>query len=312
MTIDPEMAAYLEATAIAMRAIGLPGPDAPPDVERDFQERVSLATRTGPLPVANVADRWIEARGRRIFCRVYRPANAAGLPVIVYFHGGGWYFSSVDTHDGIARMLANESRAVVVSVDYARSPEAKFPQALEECAAVAAHLAGHGAAWNIDGSRIVLAGDSAGATLALGAALLLRDRQGPPLRGVFAAYPICDSDFTTESYRKYANGFPLTADKMVFFWHHYVRDPADMLHPLAAPLRADLRGLPAVYLAVAELDVLQCEGLALAHRLAAAGVEVICDQIEGLTHGFLRATAQVTKARDAAARAGRWLRGVLE
>ncbi len=310
--LDPEMAAYLAAGASAARAIGLPAADAAPDVEREFQEKLNLAIRTDPLPLANVSDGWIEARGRRIFCRFYQPVDTRGLPVIVYFHGGGWYFSSVDTHDGVARLLAKEGQAFVVSVDYARSPEAKFPQALEECAAVAAHIAARRGDWNVDASRLVLAGDSAGGTLAVGAALLLRERKGAPLRGILAAYPICDSDFTTESYRKYAAGLPLTAEKMKFFWHHYVREPADMLDPLTAPLRAELRGLPPVYLAVAELDVLSSEAVQLAERLGVAGVNVTCDLAQGLTHGFMRATAQVAKARDAAAKAGQWLRTVLD
>jgi len=311
LNLDPEMAAYLASSGNAMRALGLPSPDPPPDIERDFHERLNLATRTDPLPMAEVADCWIEARGRRIFCRVYRPLATEVLPLIVYFHGGGWYLCSVDTHDCVARLLASEGRAVVVSVDYARSPEARFPQALEECAAVAAHIATHNTDLRVDGSRMVLAGDSAGGTLALGAALLFRDRCGPALRGVFAAYPICDSNQNTDSYRKYATGLPLTADKMAFFWRHYVRQPTDMLDPLTAPVRADLRGLPPIFLSIAELDVLCSEGVALADKLAAAGVEVKCEVINGLTHGFMRATASVTKAREAATRVGNWLRDVL-
>jgi acetyl esterase len=312
LNLDPEMAAYLEAGAAAMREIGLPSPDASPQIARDFQERLHRATRAAPLPMAEVADRWIDARGRRIFCRFYRPVETdTALPVILYFHGGGWYFSSVETHDNVARLLAHEARAAVVNVDYALSPEAKFPQALEECAAVAAHVVAAGATWNLDGSRIVLAGDSAGGTLAIGAALLLRDRQGPPLRGVFAAYPACDSNFTTESYREYGTGLPLTAETMQFFWRNYVRDAIDMLHPLAAPLRADLRGLPPTFLAIAELDVLQSEAVAFADKLRAAGVDVTCNVYGGLTHGFMRATTHVSKARSAADDAGRWLRTIL-
>lgn len=311
MSLDPEMAAFLEAGAAVARSIGLPSADAPPQVERDFQEALTRAMHTEPLPMADVSDGWIAARGRRIYCRVYRPIEADSLPVIVYFHAGGWYFSSVDTHDSLARLLAREGRAAVVSVDYALSPEAKFPQALEECAAVAEHIAAAGATWNLDGSRLVLAGDSAGGNLALGAALLLRDRQGPALRGVLTAYPVCDSDFTTESYREHATGLPLTAEKMQFFWRHYVRDAVDMLHPLAAPLRADLRGLPPMFIAVAGMDVLRSEAVAFADKLRGAGVGVTCEVYEGLTHGFMRATAHVSKARAAADAAGGWLRTVL-
>jgi acetyl esterase len=182
--------------------------------------------------------------------------------------------------------LARDTQAAVVSVDYALSPEAKFPQALEECAAVTAQLAVDGARWNLDGSRIALAGDSAGGNLMLGAALLLGQRRGPSLRGVFAAYPVCDSNFTTESYQQFAKGLPLTAERMQFFWRHYVRNAIDMLHPLAAPMRADLSDLPPIYLAVAELDVLSSEGVAFAGKLRASGIDVTCDVCTGLTHGF--------------------------
>jgi acetyl esterase len=262
-------------------------------------------------PMADVADRWVAARGRRILCRVYRPVVAERLPVIVYAHGGGWYFSSVDTHDALARLYAAEGRAVLVSVDYALSPEVKFPHALEEIAAVVAQLPALEREWNIDASRLVLAGDSAGGALALGCALLMRDRGLPRPRGVLAAYPVCDADFTTESYREFATGLPLTAEKMRFFWRHYVRDATDMLHPLAAPLRADLRDLPPALIHVAELDVLRSEAVALGERLRAAGVPVELEVFAGLTHGFMRSADRVSAAREAGRKAGRWLRAVL-
>jgi acetyl esterase len=144
------------------------------------------------------------------------------LAVALYFHGGGWYFSSVDTHDRVAREIAAAGEMAVVSVDYALSPEAKFPQAVEECAAVVRHLAAHAAEWQIDPSRIVVSGDSAGGNLALATGLLLRDSGAPKLRGILAAYPVCDSDFTTPSYHEFATGLPLTAEKMRFFWNAYV------------------------------------------------------------------------------------------
>jgi acetyl esterase len=305
--IDPEMAAFLQAALAFAESL-------PPDwkqaehPERELQERIGRLTRRDLPALFAVSDHWMNARGRRIFCRLYRPSAAAVLPVIVYFHGGGWYFSSVDTHDGVARRLAAESGLAVLSVDYALSPEVRFPHALEECTAVVRALHDEAAEWGIDPSQIFVAGDSAGGALAFGTALLLRERRGPQLSGVFAAYPACDADFETPSYREFGNSLPLTADKMRFFWENYVRDAADMRNPLASPLRADVRGLPPVLIQIAELDVLRDEGVAMGDHLRKAGVAVDVEVYSGLSHGFLRAAQAVSKADAAIKSAGAWFR----
>ena len=199
----------------------------------------------------------------------------------------------------------------VVSVDYALSPEAKFPQALEECAAVVGWIAEHGAEWGVNGDRIVLGGDSAGGNLALGTALLLRDSGGPALKGILANYPVSDSKFDTPSYREFgAGGYGLNTQRMKFYWDVYVAHDGDRLNPLAAPLRADLTGLPPVMVLLAELDVLRSEGEALVAKLRAAGNPVESRTFSGVVHGFLRATEYVQKARDAVAAAGAWMRRV--
>jgi acetyl esterase len=216
----------------------------------------------------------------------------------------------VDTHDTAARELAAAGEVATISVDYALSPEARFPQALEECAAVVRHIARNGAEWGLDPSRILLGGDSAGGNLALATALLLRDSGGPRLSGIVAGYPVCDSRLDTPSYQEFATDHVLTRDKMAFYWRAYVPHEADLAHPLAAPLRADLTGLPPVLLLLAELDVLRSEGEALAVKLREAAVPVELEIYTGALHGFLRATDSVTKARDAVAKAGTWLRSV--
>jgi len=305
---DPEMRAQhlaMEQAATQMPAIRLELPLQPHRAVND-----ALATRwaTGGPEMADSADRWIPARGRRVLCRVHRPSTDRELPVLVYFHGGGWVWSSIDTHDRLTRELAEAGQLATVSVDYALSPEAKFPQALEECAEVVRWLAANGADWGLDGSRMLLGGDSAGGNLALATALLLRDTGGPPLRGLLLYYPVCDSDFDRPSYREFATGYWLTAEKMRFYWSVYVPHEADRLHPLAAPLRADLRALPPVLLQLAEMDVLRSEGEALAARLGEAGVDVRHEVHRGLIHGFVRATATVGRARDVVSRSGAWLR----
>lgn len=304
---DKEMlnahAAFLDA-ASRLPPIAFSEPFEP---QRAVNDALALAMAQGG-PVMDSRDVWVPARGRRVFCRLHRPAAGPGLPVMIYFHGGGWVWSSVDTHDRLTREYAEASDAAVLSVDYALSPEAKFPQALEECVGVVRWVAEHGAAWGLDPTRIVLGGDSAGANLALGAALMLRDQSGPALRGILATYPVCDADFTTPTYAEFGGGgFFLTEEKMRFYWSVYARDMADRLNPLAAPLRAHLAGLAPVLVQLAELDVLRHEGEQLAARLEAAGVPTTLEVFPGVIHGFVRATSRVARAREAVQKAGAWL-----
>jgi acetyl esterase len=306
---DPEMAAFtaaMEAEAAKYPPVRVELPLQP---HRKINDRLGMLTAHGGPVMAETTDRFLDARGRRIFCRVYRPVTDQALPTMVYFHGGGWVWANVDTHDRMVREYAAAGQVAVVSVDYALSPEAKFPQALEECAAVVRFVSTHGAEWGLDPTRIFVGGDSAGGNLALATALLLRDMGGPGLRGILANYPVSDSRFDTESYRAYGSGgYGLNTERMAFYWSVYVPHDIDRLHPLAAPLRADLTGLPPVMVLLAELDVLRSEGEALVAKLRASGVDVETETFGGVVHGFLRATGSVQKARDAVAMAGRWMR----
>ena len=283
----------------------------PFEASRAINDTLNLIAAQGGPTMAESTDRWVAARGRRILCRVHRPHTDRPLPALVYFHGGGWVWSSLDTHDRVAREYAAAGEMAVVSVDYALSPEARFPQALEECAAVVRHVATAGTAWGLDGTRLIVGGDSAGGNLALATALLLRDAGEPVLRGVLAAYPVCDRAFDTDSYREFAEGYGLTREKMEFYWASYLPHGLDGCHPLAAPLRADLAGLPPVLLHLAELDVLRSEGEALAQRLVAADVRTESEVFLGMLHGFMRATGRVSRAREAVEKAGTWLKSIV-
>jgi acetyl esterase len=275
---------------------------------RKVNDLLGLRTAVGGPEMKETSDRFVDARGRRIFCRVFRPVTDRVVPTLVYFHGGGWVWANVDTHDRMTREYAAAGPVAVVSVDYALSPEAKFPQALEECAEVVRFVAEHGADWGLDSRRIFVGGDSAGGNLALATALLLRDTGGPALAGVLANYPVSDSRFDTPSYREFGTGgYGLSTERMAFYWSVYVPHDIDRLHPLAAPLRADLTGLPPVMVLLAELDVLRSEGEALVAKLRASGVVVETETFAGTVHGFLRATGAVGKARDAVAMAGGWM-----
>jgi acetyl esterase len=305
---DPEMAAFAaeqEKAAAAYPPVKVTLPLLP---HRKINDLLGMRTASGGPEMAETTDRWVAETGRRVQVRVYRPVVDRPIPTMVYFHGGGWVWSNVDTHDRLAREYAAAGQVAVVSVDYALSPEAKFPQALLECAGAVRHVAERGAEWGLDQDRIFVGGDSAGGNLALGTALLLRETGGPALKGILAGYPVCDARFDTPSYEEFSTGYGLSTERMAFYWSVYVVHELDRLNPMAAPLRADLRGLPPVCILQAELDVLRSEGEALADKLRASGVEVEHTLFPGTVHAFLRATETVGKAREAIATAGAWLR----
>jgi acetyl esterase len=307
---DPEMVANQQKFEELAAKYPPVQPVQPLGPHRHVNELLNLPYAQGGPEMAETRDRWVMGRGRRILCRTYRPRTDRILPTLVYLHGGGWVWMSIDTHDRICRELAAAGQVSVISVDYTLSPEAQFPQAIEEAAAVVRHVAEHGADWGLDTKRILIGGDSAGANLALGTTLMLRDQGGPAIKAILATYPVVDSALDTASYQEFGTGFGLTRERMAFYWSVYVPHDADRSHPWAAPMRADLRGLPPVLVLLAELDVLRSEGEAFAEKLREAGVDVETETYTGLVHGFLRATTMVQKARDAVAKAGTWLQRV--
>ncbi len=313
---DPEMAAFqamMETRGKRFPPLRL----APPlDGSRAVSEALNLPLSEGGPRMAESADRWLPIRGRRLLCRLHRPATDRGpLPVLVYIHGGGWVWNSIDTHDRLMREYAAAAGCAVIGPDYALSPEAAFPQALEECAAVVRWVAAEGAQWGLDPSRIAVGGDSAGGNLAAGVALRLRETDPAlRLRGLLINYGVLDSRLDTPSYEEFAEGHFLTREKMAFYWSCYAPREADRVNPLAAPLRAEpavLAGLPPTLVHIAELDVLASENRAMVEKLRAAGVAVESAVFKGTLHGFLRAVEQVGAARRAVASAGAWLKPVL-
>jgi acetyl esterase len=317
MSDDPRWDPEMRAARQAMDAEAAKFPPVqlvePLDRQRAVNDALQMVWARGGPAMEMTEDLWIVARGRRVMCRLHRPRATGVLPVLVWFHGGGWVWSSVDTHDRLVREVAAAGGVAAVSVDYALSPEAKFPQAVLEGAAVVRRLAAESEAWGLDASRILLGGDSSGGNLALATALALRDGAaspggGPKLAGLLAVYPVTDPDFEQPSYREFAEGYGLTTAMMRAYWGAYLRDSADRANPLAAPARADLAGLPPTLIQLAELDVLRSDGERMAARLRAAGVD--CTQLSypGMAHGFMRLTETVTRARVAVADAGAWLR----
>ena len=262
----------------------------PPWEEMDIAESRRLFSGLTDLfgdgpEVASAEDRVIS---NDIPIRIYTPAVDGPYPAIVYFHGGGWVLGDVDSHDSLCRRLAKETRAVVVSVDYRRSPEAVFPAAVEDCYAAAQFVAAECESLNVDANKLIVAGDSAGGGLAAAVSLMARDRNGPTIRQQVLIYPVLDSRCDTRSYEDFAEGHGLRRSTMQWFWQQYLGSSPETDNPLASPSHCnDLSGLPPAHVVTAEYDVLRDEGNLYAIRLASAGVAVTHKQYEGELHGFI-------------------------
>ncbi len=307
---DPEMVAArqrLDAEAAKYPPVT---PREPFDPSREVTEILGQVYGSGGPTMALSEDRWVYARGRRVYTRFHHPAPGEQRPVLIWFHGGGWVWSSVDTHDRLVRELATAAGYAAINVDYSLSPEAKFPAALLECAEVVRCVAETAEEWDIDPRYIVIGGDSAGGNLAIGTAIALRDMGGPALAGMHLVYPVADTNFETNSYREFAEGYGLTRAGMMEYWNLYTSHPADRLNPMAAPLRDHLRALPPALVQLAELDVLHSEGGMLASKLNLAGTRSAVITYPGMLHGFMRLTEAVAQAREAVAHAGEWLKEV--
>ncbi|WP_336335100.1 alpha/beta hydrolase [Pseudomonas putida] len=268
-----------------------------------------------PLPgadMAEVRDLQVGGAAGLLPARLYRPLAAEGLPLLVFFHGGGFVIGNLDTHDNLCRTLALETGAVVVSVAYRLAPEARFPAPPHDCYAATCWLVEQATALGVDGSRLAIAGDSAGANLAIAVGRLARERQGPAIRHQCLFYPVTDAACDSASYRDFAEGYLLSRAMMQWFWQQYLEQPEQGQDPLASPLRAEhLQGLPATTLLTAEYDPLRDEGEAFAERLHGAGVSLRLERCAGMTHGFISLAPFVEAAADALRRACADLRRAL-
>lgn len=252
----------------------------------------------------------------KVAVRIVKPEGAKGpLPVILYFHGGGWVMGGPDTHDHLIRELAAAAHAAIVFVDYDRAPEARYPTQNEQAYAALQYVAKTGADYGLDGSRIAVAGDSAGGNMAAAVTLMTKQRNGAAIRHQLLFYPVTDDISQDSSYTSFGNGPWLTEKAM-----HYFLDatyPADKRGEVTAfPLKASieqLKGLPPATVIVAENDLLRDEGEAYARKLGQAGVTVTAVRYNGTIHDFvmLNGLADTPAAKSAIAQGGAALKAAL-
>lgn len=263
----------------------------------DNSSQILQAREPGDL---SVHDEVVRVPGGVIRLRVYRPVGTTGpLPVIVFYHGGGFVLGSLRSHDGECRALALRVNALVVAVDYRLSPEHKFPTAVDDAGAAYRWVVEHAASLGGDPKRIAVCGDSAGGNLS---AVVARDFRDHPNKPVFQVlvYPATDMTRSMPSHRHFPKGFFLTKTSIDFFLEAYLRGPEDQKHPRASPLLAGNHGgLAPALVVTAGFDSLRDEGRAYAEALSAAGVNVRHVCVEGQVHGFFSMSGAVESARVA-------------
>ncbi len=248
--------------------------------------------------------------------RIVRPKGIMEkLPVVIYFHGGGWVLGNQETHDRLIREIANGANAAVVFVNITPSPEAKFPIALEEAYAATKYIAENGNNITLDPSRIAVAGDSVGGNMATVVTMMAKERMGPDITFQLLFYPVTDSSFYTSSYKQFATDYYLTREAMKWFWDNYLPDKQKRKDSKVSPLRAtleELNGLPEAMIINGEFDVLRDEGEAYAHKLNDAGVKVTAVRYLGTIHDFvmLNPLSEVSSTRTAIKQANEMLQEV--
>ncbi|MFB5674854.1 alpha/beta hydrolase [Paenibacillus terreus] len=307
MPLDPQVQVVLEN----IRKQGIPPLHT---LSVDNARKINLSSGAAqPDKVWKVENLNIPGTAESIPVRVYKPQSDTLLPVIVYYHGGGWVVGNLDAADVLCRQLANGVNSVVVSVDYRLAPEHKFPAAVEDAYAAVAWVAQNASSIGADPHRISVGGDSAGGNLAAAVALMARDKGDTFIKFQLLVNPVTHYSFDTISYKDNAEGFGLTSETMQWFWNNYLAKDQDGLHPYASPLlAADLTGLPPAIVLTAEYDPLRDEGEAYAEKLRAAGVSVEMKRYEGMVHGFILQTGVYDKAREAVQHAVSALRKALK
>jgi len=309
MPLDPQARQIIEQAAAATLP---PYPTLTPPEARRAMEQRAAGIEWGPQPLAAVAELQIPGPGAELNTRVYTPDGTTPLPVLLYFHGGGWVLGSVETHDNLCRALAMAAGCVVISVDYRLAPENKFPAAALDCFAALNWLSANAARLGADPERIAIGGDSSGANLATVTCLMAREQSRPMPIFQLLFYPVTNFAFDTPSYLENGEGYMLSRDDMKWFWNHYLPSDADGRNALASPLRAvDLRGLPPTLVITAGYDPLRDEAEAYAARLKAAGVSTSLIRYEGMIHGFLRWAPVLDEARKAIDQAAEALKSAL-
>ena len=308
MPLDPQIQAVLDAAKKAN--IAELWQLTPHDARAEYRRRTNRLKVD--VDIHRCEDRDIDGPGGRIPIRIYTPRDLKPdekLPVLVWYHGGGYVIGDLDTHDSVCRALANEADCIVVAVDYRLAPEHKFPAAVDDCEAALKWVAKHASEIHADGARIAVGGDSAGGNLATVVSILARDAGSPNIAFQLLIYPVTAPEPETKSHHAFAEGYLLTRKTITWFFTHYIRSSKDTTDFRYAPLEADdLSSLPPALIIVAGYDPLRDEGVEYAEALIHAGNRVRLSNYEGMVHGFYLMGGMVDASRRAVSESAAMLR----
>ncbi len=298
--IDPE----LIAAGKLLQEKGFVAPDRTvasiPEV-RAATDRIGAFLGEGSVPLQRESDLSLPGPHGQVPCRLYLPDDAERPPLLVYAHGGGFMQGSIPSWDHFLRDLVRQSGVAALSVDYQLSPEVKFPVAFDETVAITKLMAREGAGLGIDPGRLALGGDSAGANLALAAALAMRDAGERALRFQLLIYGCFSTDCDSPSWQRFGQGAGLNQANMRWIWETYLEQPEQKADWRAAPMLGDLKGVAPAHLIVGSLDPLLDDSNNLAAKLTAAGVPHELTIYQGINHGFIRYGRLIGTARKAIA-----------
>jgi acetyl esterase len=306
--LEPEIAAYLAEAA-----------QTPAPVSRDvdlvafraWYQKMAVASAAPLPPGVTISDDNVPGPAETVRIRCYCPSERRSSGCLIYFHGGGWVLGNLDTHDDICAELAVGSNTLVIAVEYRLAPEHAFPAALEDAWSAYSAVVNRHVEYEVDSSRVIVGGDSAGANLAAAQCLLARDRGGPKPWGQLLIYPALSDKLHLPSHYENADAPILTVEEMEFFWQAYMGEgqAEGGVSPYAAPLSApDLSGLPAAMILTMEYDPLRDDGRFYAGRLRETGTEVTLKDYIGLVHGCLRARHRSPTAGEVFKAACDWVR----
>jgi acetyl esterase len=312
MPLDPVLKSFLDQMA------AVPGPKmwdmGPADARQAF---VALLQLVGPkdVPIGRTENLMVPGPAGDVPVRLYSPvaAGSEALPVLLYFHGGGFVIGDLDTHDGLCRMFANEAGCRVVAVHYHLSPEQKFPTAVDDAFAALTWLEANATRLGIDANRIAVGGDSAGGALAAVVAQMARNKVAPNVAFQMLLFPVTQIGGDTSSLQEFAVGYFLEKRTLDWFFGHYLAAGADVSDPRISPLRAgDFSNLPPAYIMLGGFDPLHDEGAQYAEKLKAARVPVTVADYHDMVHCFIYLQTVLPQAREAVEGAARALRTAFE
>lgn len=304
--LDPKAKSLLTAIAVA----GVTPISSVPAARARVEVEGRMARMNIPVrPVGRTTDLTIPHALIPLKIRIYEPEGSGPFPVIVFFHGGGWVFFDLDTYEPICTHLCSIAGCVVISVDYRRAPEFRFPAAIDDCLIATQWAAIHCREYSGNPEKLFLAGDSAGANLATVTAMQWRAQGYHPLCGQILLYPVTDH-YSREkpSANEFDDGFGLSRADMHWFWDQYLMDTSDGDSPLASPLLAEtLQGLPPALVIVSGYDPLRDDGLFYAHRLKEAGIPLTLLYYEEMIHGFVSYLGILKQGLEAIRRISAWI-----